>query len=92
MRPDDARLLDMLQAARLALTFVSDMTREAFDSDEKTQYAVTRALEIVGESASNVTNETREQHPDIPWSRIVGMRTLLAHEYFRIDLDIVWTV
>jgi len=92
MRRDDARLLDMLLAAQDAVMFVSSLTREAFDGDRKTQYAVSRALEIVGEAASKVTDDTRERHPDIPWSRIVGMRTFLAHEYFQIDLDAVWSV
>ena len=72
--------------------FVTDLTREAFDDDGRTQYAVSRALEIIGEAASKVTDETREQHPDIPWTRIIGMRTFLAPEYFRIDLDAVWNV
>jgi uncharacterized protein with HEPN domain len=47
---------------------------------------------FIGEAASKVTDDTREHHPDIPWSRIAGMRTFLAHEYFRIDLDAVWSV
>lgn len=82
----------MLRAAEDARTFVAGMTREAFDDDKKTQYAVSRALEIVGEAASHVDEEDRNRHPDIPWRRVAGMRTILAHEYFRIDLDVVWNI
>ena len=68
------------------------MTREAFDADKKSQYAVSRAIEIIGEAASRVSDETREHHREIPWRDIVGMRAKLAHDYRVIDLDIVWNV
>lgn len=87
MRRDDVRLLDMLVNARDAISFASDLTREAFDADKKTQYAVSRAIEIIGEAASKVSDETREHHPEIPWREIVGIRTKLAHEFRVIDLD-----
>lgn len=76
-------------AAQDGLSFAASLSREALDADRKTQYAVSRAIEIVGEAASKVSEDTREHHPDIPWNRIVGMRTFLAHEYFRADLDVV---
>lgn len=82
----------MLQAAEHARDFVSGLDRDAFGADRKTQYAVVRALEILGEAASRVSEETRRLHDDIPWRQIVGMRTLLAHEYFRVDVDTVWDV
>jgi len=53
-------------------------------------FAVVRAVEIVGEAASKVTEETREKHPHIPWRAIVGMRNRLIHAYFEIDMDMVW--
>lgn len=82
----------MLQAAGQARDFVSGLNRDAFGADRKTQYAVVRALEILGEAASRVSVETQQLHDDIPWRQIVGMRTLLAHEYFRVDVDTVWDV
>ncbi|MGQ0669899.1 MAG: HepT-like ribonuclease domain-containing protein [Actinomycetota bacterium] len=68
------------------------MSRAVFGDDEKTQLAVARALEIMGEAASRLSEDERALYPQIPWQRIVGMRTFLAHEYFRVDLDTVWNV
>lgn len=82
----------MHRAARDALGFIEGMTRPELDQDVKTQYAVARALEVIGEAASRADNEMRAAYPDLPWGRMVGMRTILAHEYFRVDLDIVWQV
>jgi len=82
----------MLTAAEDARSFVADATRQDFDADKEKQYAVARAIEILGEAASAVGEEERAQHPQIPWREITGMRTILAHQYFRIDPDIVWNV
>ena len=82
----------MLRAAEAAERFVSGMSRAVFGDEEKTQFAVARALEIIGEAASRLSEDERALYPQIPWQRIVGMRTFLAHEYFRVDLDTVWNV
>lgn len=82
----------MLRAAQKASAFVGGMTREAFDTDERTQFAVTRAIEILGEAATHVDDSTRAAHPEIAWQELAGTRTVLAHEYFRVDLDVVWSI
>lgn len=89
---DEARLADMLIAARDAIGFVTDVSREHFLADIKTQYAVARALEILGEAANAVPEGIREDHPEVPWPGIVGMRNRLIHEYFQVRLDVVWDV
>ena len=90
MRHDDALLLDMLLAAREAAELASRTTFVDFKQDRTIQLAVIKAIEIVGEAASRVRADTRSQHPDIPWSDIVGMRNRLVHGYFDVNLLRVW--
>ena len=90
MRHDDALLLDMLLAAREAAELASGATFAAFECDRTLQLAVLKSVEIVGEAASRVSADTRELHPEIPWSGIVGMRHRLVHGYFNINLVRVW--
>ena len=68
MRRDDAYLLDILIAARKALAFVQGMTREEFERSDLHQNAAIRPLEIIGEAARLVSQQTRDAHPDIPWA------------------------
>jgi len=63
-----------------------------FLDDTKTQDAVVRNLEILGEAAKNVSGELRQAHEDVPWRRLAGMRDKLIHEYFGVNLEIVWQV
>jgi uncharacterized protein with HEPN domain len=90
MNRDDAYLLDILIAARKAIAFVYGVSREEFNASELRQAAVVRPLEIIGEAAGRVSEETRLSHPEIPWQQMIGMRNRLIHEYFRVDLDAVW--
>lgn len=90
MRRDPAFLLDMLLAARDAMRFVSGLSQRQFAESRLHQNAVIKAIEIVGEAAGRVSDETRASHPEIPWVEIVGMRNRLAHGYFEIDLVKVW--
>jgi uncharacterized protein with HEPN domain len=66
------------------------MTWEDFSSDEKTQDAVVRQFEVVGEAAKKVSEAFRSQHPNVPWSQMAKMRDVLIHHYFGIDLSVVW--
>ena len=81
----------MLDAAEQAASFVKGRERGDLETDPQLCLALLRALEILGEAASRVSNETRHAHPEIPWRRIVNTRNRLIHAYFDIDLDIVWT-
>jgi uncharacterized protein with HEPN domain len=89
---DDAHLLDIVLAARKALTFTDGLTFDRFAGSELHQAAVVRMLEIVGEAAGRLSNEFRDSHPDIPWKQIVGMRNRLIHDYTNVDLPRVWEV
>jgi len=82
-------LRDILDAARTAIEFVSDVSDGDLSADKKTEFAVIRALEIVGEAARRIPDSFRADHPDIPWSEMAGMRDKLIHDYFGVDLEVV---
>ncbi len=83
-------LRDMHENALKALKFTDGLTWETFEADEQVQYAVVRALEIVGEAAKKVPDDIREKYPHIPWRAISGMRDKLIHDYFGVDWAVVW--
>jgi len=70
--------------------FVSDCTFEDFVEDIKTQYAVIRALEIMGEAAKNVPEDIRQKYSAVPWKDLAGIRDKLIHAYFGVNLEVVW--
>jgi uncharacterized protein with HEPN domain len=90
MRRDEATLLDIAKAARLVLAFTEGVTKEAFLKDLKTQSATLHQLMVIGEAVRRLSREFRDQHPEIPWSLIAGMRDHLIHAYDAVDLDEVW--
>jgi uncharacterized protein with HEPN domain len=81
---------DIYNAMEAAEGFVSDCSFEDFIEDIKTQYAVIRALEIIGEAAKNVPEDIRQKNPSIPWKDLAGIRDKLIHAYFGVDLEVVW--
>ena len=83
-------LRDMLENAEKALTFVQGLDYDGFCKDDKALYAVIRALEIIGEAARRVSQETRDQYPQIPWREMTSMRNLVIHEYDVVDINQVW--
>ena len=90
MRSDDAWLLDMLLAARDAGEFVAGLTYPQFERSRLYQNAVMKAVEIVGEAAARISDDARAAHPELPWREMIGMRNLLVHVYFEIDISRVW--
>ena len=93
------RLVDylghMLEATERCHAYVEDMDEAAFLADGKTQDAVIRTLEVLGEASNNIRKSFPEfvaDHPEIPFGRVVGMRNVLSHGYFQVDLEVVWRV
>jgi len=91
-RTDLDYLKDILEAATRAVDYCSELQYDAFLKDTKTQDAVVRNLEIVGEAVKNLSQETRNREPSIPWKNISGMRDRLIHDYFGVNWDVVWSV
>lgn len=87
---DSTRLHDMLNEARRAQKFAASKQRDDLSDDDMLAYAIVRCLEIIGEAASHVTTETRNNYPQVAWREIVGMRNRIVHDYVGVDLDIVW--
>jgi uncharacterized protein with HEPN domain len=90
MSRDPAYLLDILIAARLIREYVSEVDRAEFDSNVMMQDAVMRRIGIIGEAARRVSDEFRQNHPEIPWSGMIGMRNVLVHDYDKVKLDDLW--
>ena len=89
-RDDTSYLLDMLVAARDAVAFAHGLSYADFAADRRSQLAILKSVETVGEAASRLSAATRKRNPDIPWREVVGMRNRLVHAYFDIDLRLVW--
>ena len=89
-RDEAAYLFDMLIAAQEAEEFASGLTFQKFTQSRLHQKAILKSIEIVGEAATHITEETRLAHPEVPWKKIVGMRNRLVHGYFQVDLERVW--
>ncbi len=91
MSKDKAYLADILDSARIIQQHLAGLTREQFLTDQRTQDAVVRRFEIIGEAARHLSPVTLKALPDIPWNLMVGMRNLLIHDYDDVDPRRVWT-
>ena len=90
MSRDDAHLLDILKAARLAIEFKGPAEKAAFLEDRKTQSAILHQLLIIGEAVKRMSPEFRAAHPEVPWRLIAGTRDKLIHFYEGVDLEEIW--
>ena len=81
---------DLLDAIEKVQTFIKDLDYEDFKKDDKTKFAVIRALEIIGEATKHISDDVRVRYPEVPWKEMAGMRDVLAHDYFGVDEATVW--
>jgi uncharacterized protein with HEPN domain len=86
------RLRDILEAARLIISYVQDITEPAFCSDMQRQDAVIRRIEIIGEATAHLTEDTRHFFPQLSFRQMRGMRNIVAHDYGNVDPTIIWEV
>lgn len=84
------RLQDILEAIDRIYRYTKDMDFGVWQKDEKTVDAVIRNLEIIGEAASHIPAEIEEKYSQVPWKEMRGIRNILAHEYFGVDLEVIW--
>ena len=83
---------DILESIDRIGEYVQGMDEEAFGSDRKTQDAVIRNLEVIGEASRNLSDEMKARSNEIEWAKIVGFRNIFAHEYFGVSIPIVWDI
>ena len=89
-RKDEALMLDMLLAAQKIIRFSENVTRETLADEEMALSAIVREFQVIGEAGRMVSNDSKAEYIQIQWTEISGLRNRVIHEYFRIDLDILW--
>lgn len=85
-------LSDIKEAIKRIEDYIETINYETFLQDIKTQDAVVRNLEIIGEATKNVSQDLKKKYPQIPWKKLAGVRDRLIHHYFGVNYDIVWVI
>lgn len=83
-------MVRLLESVGQIEEYVHEITKEKFLASPQVQDAVMRRLAVIGEATKNLPSELREQYAQIPWNDIAGMRDMLIHEYFGVDMEMVW--
>jgi len=91
-RDYEVYLEDIRDAIDKVKTYTLGLSQDVFENDNKTIDAVVRNLEIIGEAVKMIPESIRLAHPNIEWKKIAGLRDILAHQYFGIDIDIIWDI
>ena len=91
MKDDRLYAVHILECVRRIQAYTAE-GREAFLADQRTQDAVLRNLEVIGEAAKRISTQTRAAAPHVPWRRVAGLRDILIHQYEGVDLSAVWQI
>ncbi len=90
MYRDNASINDAYNAGKNVLAYAGGLTKEELKADEIKTSAIIYQVIIIGEATTRLSSEFREKYPDVPWKRMVGMRNILAHQYDKVDFEILW--
>jgi uncharacterized protein with HEPN domain len=91
-RDPEIALRQILSHAREAVEIIHGKTRADLDSDRLLNLALARLLEIIGEAANRIPEDSQSKYPDLPWLQMIGARNRLIHGYDSVDFDILWTI
>lgn len=83
---------DILGSIKKIESYIKGLSYEQFIKEGMMVDAVIRNLEIIGEAAKNIPDKTREENPEIPWNKMIGLRNIATHAYFGVDLEIIWKI
>ena len=83
-------LQDIFESLEKAEEFIQGLEFEEFKKDEKTIFATIRALEVIGEATKRIPNSLKNRYPDVPWQEMAGIRDKLIHDYFGVNIEVVW--
>jgi len=91
-RPDRLLTEDILESISKIKRYTEGLDKSSFSEDEMIVDAVVRNFEIIGEAANRISEQVKTENPDVEWRRIIGLRNRIVHEYFGIDINILWTI
>ncbi len=91
-RRDKEYLADVVEAVQRIVSYTAELSYEEFLADRKTQDAVLRNLQVMGEAVKKLSAPVKQAHPHLPWKQVAGMRDKVVHDYFGINYDIVWAL
>jgi len=90
MRSQRQYIQDILEAMEAAEKFVDGVSRDELEEDLQREFALQRAFEVIGEATKQLDPSLRERYPDVPWDDMAGMRDVIIHKYFAVELEVVW--
>lgn len=90
MRSQRQYIQDILEAIEYAEDFLEDVQIEELEDDIEKQFALQRAFEVIGEATKQLDSDLRDRYPEVPWDDTAGMRDVLIHKYFAVELEVVW--
>ncbi len=92
MQPDQESLIDIANAIRRILRYTNGISKSELATNVEKLSAILYQITIIGEATERLSQEVRQQHPEIPWREMAGMRDVIVHEYDQLDFDVVWDV
>lgn len=92
MSRDQESLIDILNAVKRVLRYSAGVTRSDLEGDDEKLSAILYQITIIGEAAKRLSSDLRQQHSNLPWREMAGMRDVIVHDYDQLDFDVVWDV